>query len=447
MNTHINKKRISEEPKNRIDSAYFERNQKWILWLANSRIVRKWIFQIEQQGKDNYSDRKIKKITPNSVRFFGKEERERFYVGNIFAIQLGRVISWLPVVAWEKEGIEMILRPALQYACFAILSFFVHPILPLFGLTTTDFYTSSTYKDGYALQYVAAGTDWTTIRGAGGSGAYDNESEIAGRVASHADSNSWVQISRALLNIDTSSIPDTDTISSATFFGRGRSKADTFTAKPSLYLCSSNSANNNAIVAGDYDSLGTTSFCDTPIAYDDFDAANGWNQWALNASGLAAISKTAATKLGLRLSWDILNSVSWQASKYATMGIYSFNAGAEYIPYLEVVYSAVVAPTVTTQAVSSIAQTTATGNGTITSDGGDSGATRGMCWKTSSGPTVSDSHATNGTGEGAYTVSMTGLLPNTHYYVKAYSINSAGTSYGAEVEFTTLSSGDFFNFF
>jgi len=106
--------------------------------------------------------------------------------------------------------------------------------------------------------------------------------------------------------------------------------------------------------------------------------------------------------------------------------------------------SPVVAPTVTTQAVSSIDKTTATGNGTITDDGGEATATRGMCWKTSSGPTVSDSHATNGTGEGAYTVSMTGLLPNTHYYVRAYSINSAGTSYGAEVEFTTLSDNAIF---
>ena len=97
----------------------------------------------------------------------------------------------------------------------------------------------------------------------------------------------------------------------------------------------------------------------------------------------------------------------------------------------------VVNPTVTTQAVTSIEETTATGNGSITNDGGDSGAIRGMCWDTSSNPTTSDSHATNGTGEGAYTVGLTGLFSGMKYYVRAYSINSAGTSYGSEVTFTT----------
>ena len=99
----------------------------------------------------------------------------------------------------------------------------------------------------------------------------------------------------------------------------------------------------------------------------------------------------------------------------------------------------VVAPTVTTQAVTSIAKTTATGNGNITDDGGDTGATRGMCWNTSGTPTTSDSHATNGTGAGAYTVPMTGLTAGQHYYVRAYSINSAGTSYGAVVQLDTVS--------
>jgi len=96
------------------------------------------------------------------------------------------------------------------------------------------------------------------------------------------------------------------------------------------------------------------------------------------------------------------------------------------------------APTVTTQAVTDIDTTTATGNGNITDDGGAT-ATRGMCWDTSATPTITDSHATNGTGEGAYTVAMTGLDAGTKYYVRAYATNSAGTSYGAEVEFDTLS--------
>lgn len=97
-----------------------------------------------------------------------------------------------------------------------------------------------------------------------------------------------------------------------------------------------------------------------------------------------------------------------------------------------------VAPTVTTQAVTSILQTTATGNGNVTADGGATITERGVCWNTSTNPTTSNSKATSAGTTGVYTVSMTGLSANTLYYVKSYAINSVGTSYGSEVTFTTL---------
>ena len=96
------------------------------------------------------------------------------------------------------------------------------------------------------------------------------------------------------------------------------------------------------------------------------------------------------------------------------------------------------APTVTTQAVSSIAQTTATGNGNVTDDGGATVTERGVCWGTSTNPTIAGSHAAAAAGgEGAFTADITGLSAGTHYYVRAYATNSVGTSYGDNVEFTT----------
>ena len=98
-------------------------------------------------------------------------------------------------------------------------------------------------------------------------------------------------------------------------------------------------------------------------------------------------------------------------------------------------------PTVTTTAVSDIDKTTATGGGNITDDGGASVTARGICWSTSQNPTISGSHTTDGTGTGSFTSAMTGLTANTTYYVRAYATNSAGTAYGEEVSFTTLSDG------
>jgi len=96
------------------------------------------------------------------------------------------------------------------------------------------------------------------------------------------------------------------------------------------------------------------------------------------------------------------------------------------------------APTVTTSIVINITQTTAVGGGNVTADGGASVTERGICWSTSQNPTTSGTHSNSGTGIGDYTVQMNGLAANTTYYVRAYAVNEAGTSYGNEVSFTTL---------
>lgn len=96
--------------------------------------------------------------------------------------------------------------------------------------------------------------------------------------------------------------------------------------------------------------------------------------------------------------------------------------------------------TVTTQAVSSIADTTATGNGNITVLGTPNPTAHGVCYNTTGSPTTADDTFDEGaaTATGAFTSNMTSLSINTKYYVKAYATNAKGTGYGDEVDFTTL---------
>jgi hypothetical protein len=96
---------------------------------------------------------------------------------------------------------------------------------------------------------------------------------------------------------------------------------------------------------------------------------------------------------------------------------------------------------VSTAALSNISQTTATGGGEVTDDGGADVTARGVCWNTTQNPTIYDSHTSDGTGTGAFVSNLTGLTPNTAYFVRAYATNSVGTAYGNEVNFTTLSAG------
>ena len=91
-----------------------------------------------------------------------------------------------------------------------------------------------------------------------------------------------------------------------------------------------------------------------------------------------------------------------------------------------------------TAAVTSITATTATSGGTVGADGGASVTARGVCWSTTTNPTITNSKTTDGTGTGTFTSAITGLTSGTTYYVRSYATNSVGTTYGPEVIFTTL---------
>ena len=97
--------------------------------------------------------------------------------------------------------------------------------------------------------------------------------------------------------------------------------------------------------------------------------------------------------------------------------------------------------TVTTNTVSNIYATTATCGGTVTATVDVIVISRGVCWSTSPNPTVNDNHTIDGNGTGSFTSNITGLIPGTIYYVRAYATNSSGTAYGSQVFFTTTSSG------
>jgi len=96
-------------------------------------------------------------------------------------------------------------------------------------------------------------------------------------------------------------------------------------------------------------------------------------------------------------------------------------------------------PTVSTTTATNITQSTATSGGNVTSDGGATVNSKGVCWSTSSNPTTSNAHTSDGNGRGTFSSSITGLAPNTLYYVRAYATNTVGTAFGNQISFTTKS--------
>ncbi len=162
--------------------------------------------------------------------------------------------------------------------------------------------------------------------------------------------------------------------------------------------------------------------------------------WATTANPTTANFKTAdgavsATGTFTSSITGLIPGTLYHVRAYATSA-----AGTSYGE--DITFTALIAPTVTTQAVTSIGTTNAIGNGNVTSLGVPNPTQHGVVWSTSTAPTLADSKTTDGdiSITGAFTSSITGLTPGLLYHVRAYASNVAGTSYGEDVSFTTLPS-------
>jgi len=95
------------------------------------------------------------------------------------------------------------------------------------------------------------------------------------------------------------------------------------------------------------------------------------------------------------------------------------------------------APVVTTDSVRNITSSGARCSSNVTSEGSSAVTSRGVCWSTAHSPVISGNHTLDGSGSGIFTSNISGLNALTLYYVRAYATNTVGTSYGAELSFTT----------
>jgi hypothetical protein len=103
-------------------------------------------------------------------------------------------------------------------------------------------------------------------------------------------------------------------------------------------------------------------------------------------------------------------------------------------------------PTLTTSSPSNITSSSADLGGDITDDGGDTIIERGVVYSsTDTSPAIGEAGVvkdTNGTGAGVFNETISALANATTYYVRAYAINAAGTSYGNLMIFSTPSANE-----
>ncbi|NTW31335.1 MAG: hypothetical protein HGB12_01650 [Bacteroidetes bacterium] len=153
--------------------------------------------------------------------------------------------------------------------------------------------------------------------------------------------------------------------------------------------------------------------------------------WSTSTNPTTADSKTTnGTSSGVFTSslTGLIGNTTYYVKAYGTSTV-----GTGYGSQVSFTTSAATLATITTTTLSSTVGTTATSGGNISNGGGAAVTARGVCWSTSSSPTTADNKTTDGTGMGTFTSSITGLTVNNTYYIRAYSTNSIGTSYGNEI--------------
>lgn len=215
------------------------------------------------------------------------------------------------------------------------------------GNTTSTFYpdanVETTSVDGFVA--LAGQSSWSAARDAAdGSAASDTATnDSVGYVRQGATTYAC---NRGFFLFDTSSIPDTDSISAATLsiYGLASDTIDAINdASSYINVVSSSPASNTALTTADFDQFGTTVFS-TSIDITSW-STTGYNDFALNASGIANITKTGVSKFCSREGHDIDNvDPGGSGGLFSSAGgYYADQAGTTNDPKLVVTHAAAAA--------------------------------------------------------------------------------------------------------
>lgn len=172
-------------------------------------------------------------------------------------------------------------------------------------MAVSTFFPGATAVDGHAGRD-SAGETWAAQRGGAGTVAADAGAQPRFAIGTNGASL-WQTCYRSILLFDTSSIPDADTIDSATMEIVAIGRVDDFSVGQSASMVASTPASNTALVNGDYSQVNTAKQAtDKTLASFTVDSI-AYNAFNLNATGLTNISKTGVSKFGLRITSDFDN--------------------------------------------------------------------------------------------------------------------------------------------
>ena len=333
------------------ENIWFQINQPLLLWLANTDYGRDFL-HIDKSYPEiiEISKRHVKyQIEPGLfVSVFSPRARKAAIIRSEWE-EYKQIEKWYynrfditkHIDLYPKQSLIPFTKPTEIISCSNF-----YKQLKLVATTTTvypDADPETTSVDGSCMRDTVDEV-WADIRGGAGNNSVDDSTNLYNvRLRCSVTLNQYANLARGFALFDTSSIPDTDTISAATCSFYGQSTASTpnlASGNAQIALVNVTPAANNDLVNADFSQSGTTQQA-TNFAFASW-ATGSYNVYTLNATGIASVSKTGVTKFGTRFEVDRANGTpEWNALNAADHQLsYARETGDSTAPKLVVTHAA-----------------------------------------------------------------------------------------------------------
>lgn len=210
----------------------------------------------------------------------------------------------------------------------------------MLGASGDPVYSTADAGTYYSAGSNPAGASWDSYRAGSGSGIQTSASNAYFcLLEASSATDKWRVMYRSQFPFDTSSIGSGSTITSATFKLYGLGKNNVLGVLTAINIYNTTGTFTTLVDKSDHQLVGDTEYS-TRITYANWDV--GYNSFALNSSGLSAISKTGYTRFSTReaIHDGDDSEPTWSGSGYTGMyGHHSTQIGTDKDPYLEVAYT------------------------------------------------------------------------------------------------------------